>query len=547
MASKNASQPGGSKGSQKTPRTYLSLEKKVEVINHLQKHPGTPIRALGEIFGCGKTQIAQIVKNKESILSLFQANVSGSRVHTSKPCTSEYAKVNESLYKWFTLACSKNIYPGGPELVEKAKEIAEKLGKPEFKGSRGWLDKWKKRYNVKQLKICGESGDVQGETVESWKERLPEIVQGYDKEDVWNMDETGIFWRALPDRGFGQKSKSCKGGKKSKQRITVAFFVSASGHKEKPVVIWKSENPRCMQRFNKSCLPVSYYSQTKAWMTGEILEDILRKLNRRLCSTNRNVLLLMDNAGCHPEDLSEKFSNIKICFLPPNTTSTLQPLDLGIIQNFKVHYRRYFLRYVLSKIDECDSASDVVKSVDILVAIRWVALAWSQVTAETVTKCFRNAGVLDRELDVITRGIEEDSDPFLEADERMELEQLIEKTGTGGCTIDEFLTGDSDLPVCAEMDDDNWDTAFLAEIGNEQQMEDNDSDAEDDATVDQEPPLPRLKTYKEAITALEDVSYFLEYKGHGDEALSISSNVDKIVNLKHASARQTTLHDYFSQ
>lgn len=240
------------------------------------------------------------------------------------------------------LACSKNVYPGGPELTKKAKEIAEKLGKPDFKGSQGWLDKWKKRYNVKQLKICGESGDVRGETVESWKERLPEIVQGYEKEDVWNMDETGIFWRALPDRGFGQKSRSCKGGKKSKQRITVAFFVSASGQKEKPVVIWKSENPRCLQRFNKSCLPVSYYSQKKAWMTGDILEAILTKLNRRLSSSNRKILLFMDNAGCHPDDLSGKFSNINICFLPANTTSTLQPLDLGVIQNFKVHYRRYF-------------------------------------------------------------------------------------------------------------------------------------------------------------------------------------------------------------
>ena len=63
--------------------------------------------------------------------------------------------------------------------------------------------------------------------MQSWKERLSEIVEGYEKEDVWNMDETGIFWRALPDRGFGQKSRSCKGGKKSKQRITVEFFVSA--------------------------------------------------------------------------------------------------------------------------------------------------------------------------------------------------------------------------------------------------------------------------------------------------------------------------------
>ena len=137
-----------------------SLEKKVEVIKHLQKNPGTSVRALGDIFGCGKTQIAHILKNKESILSLYQGNTSGSRIHTTKSRTSEYAEVNDALYKWFTLACSKNVYPGGPALMEKAKEIAEKLGKLDFKGSRGWLDKWKKRYNVKQLKICGESGDV---------------------------------------------------------------------------------------------------------------------------------------------------------------------------------------------------------------------------------------------------------------------------------------------------------------------------------------------------------------------------------------------------
>ena len=42
------------------------------------------------------------------------------------------------------------------------------------------------------------------------------------------------------------------------------------------------------------------------------------------------------------------------------------------------------------------------------------------------------------------------------------------KTGDGGCTADVFLTGDSDLPVCIEMDDDNnWDTMFLEELGND--------------------------------------------------------------------------------
>ena len=48
----------------------------------------------------------------------------------------------------------------------------------------------------------------------------------------------------------------------------------------------------------------------------------------------------------------------------------------------------------------------------------------------------------------------------------MELESLIEKIGNGGCTVDEFLNGDSDLPVCVDMDDDNWNTTF---IGNDQE------------------------------------------------------------------------------
>ena len=213
---------------------------------------------------------------------------------------------------------------------------------------------------------------------------------------------------------FGVKGKACKGGKKVKERFTVALFVTAAGKKERPLVIWKSENPRCLKKFDKGHLPVDYYSQKKAWMDGEIMELVLAKLNRRLSRTGRFILLLMDNAGCHPEHLQGKFSNIQVCFLPANTTSKLQPLDLGIIQNFKVHYRSYFLRHVLAKIDECSCASEVVKSINVLVAIRWVAMAWSKVQEETIQKCFRRAGVLNSDLTVVVRNEE---DPFLAADE----------------------------------------------------------------------------------------------------------------------------------
>ncbi len=75
------------------------------------------------------------------------------------------------------------------------------------------------RYNMKDVQICGESGDVRGRMVQAWKERLPEILHSFSKEDIWSIDETGVFRRGLPETGFGQKGKACRGGQKNKQRI----------------------------------------------------------------------------------------------------------------------------------------------------------------------------------------------------------------------------------------------------------------------------------------------------------------------------------------
>ena len=116
--------------------------------------------------------------------------------------------------------------------------------------------------------------------------------------------------------------------------------------------------------------------------------------------------------------------NIKICFLPANTTSKLQPLDLGIMKNFKVHYRRFLLRYVLSKIDQCKTASEVTSSLNILMAIRWVAQAWKDVKEETIRKCFRSAGILDSSMDVVSCDMGED-DPFADVDSDTDLQGLI--------------------------------------------------------------------------------------------------------------------------
>ena len=176
----------------KSQITYI-LKNKVFILSMYEgnasgeSNPGMNMRSVSEQFSCGKSQIAYILKNKVSILSMYEANASGSIAHVSR-CASESSSINEALYQWYTIVCSKNIYAFGPQLIEKAKEI---VSKPNFKGSNGWLEKWMKKYNIKQVAVCGETGDVHCETVDSWKERLPEIFNGYSKESIWNMDETG--------------------------------------------------------------------------------------------------------------------------------------------------------------------------------------------------------------------------------------------------------------------------------------------------------------------------------------------------------------------
>ena len=156
-------------------------------------------------------------------------------------------------------------------------------------------------------------------TVKAWLERLPDIIKDYEPCNQWNMDELGLFFEVLPDKGLVQKKKSSKGGKKSKKRMTVAVFVAADGSKPcDPVVIWRSKVPCCFRKLVSKTGPagLNYFSNAKSGMTTEIMEVILGLLDRQLKQENRHVLLFLDNAPCHPETLKQSLNFIKLvtCF-----------------------------------------------------------------------------------------------------------------------------------------------------------------------------------------------------------------------------------------
>lgn len=201
-------------------RNSLTLKMKYEVVLSVEKDSKLSIRKLAEMFNCGKTQISTILKNKAQIKDLYESNANETACLAQKKAwTSEYSDVNDKLLEWYQMAVQRNLFPDGTLLAEKAKVLAECLGHKDFKASNGLLHRWKTRNNIKQKTICGESGDVRLDTVESWKERLPEILAVYGAEDIWNLDETACFWKTLPDKGLCKIKKQCKGGKKASTEL----------------------------------------------------------------------------------------------------------------------------------------------------------------------------------------------------------------------------------------------------------------------------------------------------------------------------------------
>ena len=230
------------------------------------------------------------------------------------------------------------------------------------------------------------------EVVTDWKARLASITEGYDPRDIWNMDETGLVYRALPDKTLTVRGEQCTGGKRSKERLTLVLACNMLGDFDRVLVIGKAAKPHAFRNLNVNTqLPVTWRFNKKAWMTSQLFTEWLTSFNSKMRLQKRQVLLFLDNAPSHPHNLPN-FSNVKLVFFPANTTSALQPLDQGIIQNVKVLYRKRLLQKVLDDIDTGLTASELVKSVNVLNVITWVHSAVKSVKPQTVTKCFVKSG-----------------------------------------------------------------------------------------------------------------------------------------------------------
>ncbi|KAG0428943.1 Tigger transposable element-derived protein 6, partial [Dictyocoela muelleri] len=298
---------------------------------------------------------------------------------------------DKKLFEWFALKRKKFSTIQDVNIKEIALKLASLAGLENFKASNGFIHRFKSRHNITCKLIKGESGLVDGNLIESFKEIYENKMKMYNKNNIFNCDETGFFFKCTPNRTLCLKSETQISGKFSKERVTILFCVSLTGEKIDPLLIGKFKCPRGFKDLDFEKLGIKYEHNSKTLITLEIFERWLYNLNFKMKALGRKILLTLDNAPVHP--VFTDYSNIELLFFPPGLTSKIQPLDQGIINAFKCLYKRKLNSKINNDLDMTlsETFTSSLKRFKIIDSLKLILESWSEISSDTITKCYKKA------------------------------------------------------------------------------------------------------------------------------------------------------------
>lgn len=247
-----------SKSVQKRKQIRLNLNQKVEILKKIDS--GINKNRLAFDYSVNKSTITKIEKKRQEILAAVSNTIEKTDKKTlHKP---EYGELERKLFDWFLIQRERNCLVTGPILKSRAK-VEFSRTYPEknhnsFTASEGWLSKFKKRYGIRYSKVCGEILSNDSSQITPFIHQLRAKIDEMKLTDaqLYNADESGLFFRLLPQKTYvASTEKTAPGRKIAKQRITFLLCSNADGsHKVTPLVVGKSAKPRCLKGFENPLL-----------------------------------------------------------------------------------------------------------------------------------------------------------------------------------------------------------------------------------------------------------------------------------------------------
>ncbi|NXP16858.1 TIGD4 protein, partial [Scytalopus superciliaris] len=467
----------------------ISIEEKIDIISAVES--GKKKADVAAEHGIKKNSLCSIMKNKEKVLEAFETLRFDPRRKRLR--TALRADLEQALAQWCRIAQGLRVPLSGPMLRLKARDFAQRLGHGDFRCSNGWLDRFKARYGLVFRAQPEEAAATAtaGAPAPGYQNALPCYLHDYQPKNVFRIQEAGLLYQMLPHNTFAFKGETCSVGKLSNERITVVVGANMDGSEKLPLlVIGKNTNPRPFK--DVKSLPVDYEANDKAWMTSEVFEQWMHKLDGRFQAQQRRVVILVESLPAHTE--VKDLESVKLVFFPPDSSPCVA-MKQGVIRSLKVKYRHCLIKRF---VDCVEGNKEFVLT--LLDAIEMLHLCWREVTPETIVKSYNGAGSeLETETNSNDKEVESDFDLIAHA-------QAAGVEFPEGLSLEEYAALDDGL-VTYEVSTNNGMMCAKESVSDKAGTLFGDEDEDEgDPFQGAEQPLP---SKKEVLSALDTLRKFL--------------------------------------
>ncbi|XP_042203517.1 tigger transposable element-derived protein 1-like [Homarus americanus] len=385
----------------KRRRRVYTLQEKIDIIKKISY--GATFAAVGREYGANESTVRSVYKVRADVMKAFTEASSRSVSRIVRVQKDQFLQpMEKGVFLWMEDCYKKKLPVTTKRLQSKARYIYNSLversdvpdkEKHVFQASRGWLQKFLLRYAITNRVVSGETASADAEAARRYPQEFHQVIQegGYLPCQVFNASKTALFWKRMPDKSYLAKEEArMPGFKAAKDRVSLLFCANASGdYKCKPLLIHRSARPCPFKNISMLTLPVHWRANKKGWITQTIFEEWFmthfRTEMKNYCAKKNitfKVILLLDNCTGHPTNLNDLQSEIKVIYLPPQTTSLLQPMDQEVMSTFKLLYLDLTFEAIHKAIDE-DKELTVQQywrnKFNILHGVRFIGKAWAAI------------------------------------------------------------------------------------------------------------------------------------------------------------------------
>jgi hypothetical protein len=241
--------------SKKLTGKRLNESQRCEIISKLSKTNPPSKCALAREYDVSEGAIRKVWEKRDSILERSALLSEKAKQKTFRASVGQFIELEDMLYIWIDSMRHAKLHVSPSLAIAKAKIIASTLSifDSDFKASWQWLSHFRTRRGLQKMLLHGEGAEVDKNDPEllSALEELYSIIVQYDPKNVYNMDETGLFFRLLPRYSIlmpNEDSSSTRSKKKTKDRVFLIVCANACRtHKIPCVMIGKTKEPACIK------------------------------------------------------------------------------------------------------------------------------------------------------------------------------------------------------------------------------------------------------------------------------------------------------------